>query len=215
MRIKKLPIQAAKIGGAIIFKILFYLFIGVIINWIFGFVVLWDVGDEQSGVKILLMLVFFLLFPAIYAWKARGYAITEGLSKIYNQSSGLLEGIVDSITRKVIEGQEKLSTKSGITSSVFSGAVGMVQKSERLPRPIRWVVDLFLNRIPLKESLDKIGEEMELTSANMDKIQPRVFQAVDDFIKEDLLDTGKMWFWTLLAINIIAITLTWYFIIKG
>ncbi len=212
MSIKSLSVKAAKIGTAIIFKILFYLAVGLLINWIFGFVVLWSVEDRS--LKLILMAVFFLGFPLVYAWKARGYAISEGLEEVYERSGDLLKGVVDRITGSVVEKHEKMGANTGIATSVFSGAVSLAKNAERLPRPIRWIIDFFLHRLPLHESLEKISQEVEFKTENMDLIKSRVFASVDEFITEDLLNTGKLWFWILLAINFLTIALTWFFLIK-
>ena len=212
MSIKSLSVKAAKIGSAIIFKILFYLAVGLLINWIFGCIVLWSVEDRTM--KLVLMAVFFLGFPAVYAWKARGYAISEGLEEVYERSRDLLEGVVDRITGSVVEKHEQLGANAGIASSVFSGAVSLAKNAERLPRPIRWIIDFFLHRLPLHESLEKISQEVEFKTENMDLIKDRVFASVDEFITDDLLNTGKLWFWILLIINFLAIALTWFFLIK-
>ncbi len=195
-------------------KIFLFLGVGLILNWIFGIVVLFDLSDGDYTLKIILALCFFALFPFIYVWQSRGYAISVGLNQLYESSSFLFEGIVHKVTTGIVTGMEEGdSTKAGISNTLFKGAVNLAKNSEKLPRTIRWVMDFFLNQIPLRESLNEIGEEMELKSENLDAINESVFEKVNDYVKEELLGIGITWFWILLGINILAMVATYYFVL--
>ncbi len=210
-----LPKSIAKVAGKIIFQIGMFFLIGVIVNWIYGFRILFDLGDGAAGIKLLLVAVFFVGFPFIYVWQAKGYAISVGLNQLYSNSQGFFKGIVNKVTSGVVNGMDKTGGSSGITSTLFNGAIGVAKTSEKLPAPIKWVLNFFLNQIPLRESLGEVGKEVDLTPANINAINDKVFDKVDDYMKNELLNTGLSWFWILLIINILAIAASHYFFIAG
>jgi len=199
---------AAKMTGTI----LLFFFFGGILNWIYSIRVLFDLGDGSFLLKLLLALIFLAGFPFVYFWMGKSHAINIGLNQIYSSNEGFFERIVTKITTGVIQ---KTGGGSGITGSVLSGAVGIAKTTERLPKTIKWVLDFFLSQVPLMDAINKAKSEVDFNSANAEAAGSKVFEHVSVYVKDELLDTGMQWFWMLLAVNIAAIFLSYYFIIAG
>jgi len=199
---------AAKMTGTIAM----FFFFGGILNWVYSLRVLFDLGDGSFLLKLLLALIFLAGFPFIYFWMGKTHAINIGLNQIYSTNEGFFERIITKITTIVIN---KTDGVSGITGSVLSGAVGFAKTSEKLPGPIKWVLNFFLSQVPLMDAINKAKSEVAFTSANADLAGSKVFEHISEYVKDELLDTGMQWFWMLLAINIAAIFLSYYFLIAG
>ncbi len=199
---------AAKMTGTIT---LFFVF-GGILNWIYSLRILFDLGDGSFLLKLLLALVFLAGFPFVYFWMGKSHAINIGMNQIYKSNEGFFEGVITKITKGVIN---KTDGGSGITGSMLGSVVGIVKTTEKLPKPIKWVLDFFLNQVPLMEAITKAKSEVEFSSTNAEIASSKVFEHVNEYVKDELLDTGMQWFWMLLGVNIAAIFLSYYFLIAG
>ncbi len=203
----------AKVAAQMIGKIAFYLFVGVVINWGFGLFFLFSSVSISYGLKMALLFGFFILIPFLYAWLARSYAIRLGLNEVYQSSEGLFKKAVNSITSSVVDKVEK-SNDNQVHNATVNGAVGLAKQMEKLPRPLRWVLNYFLNQIPIFDALKEAGDKMEFRSENKEAIGEEVFSKIDTYIEDELLNTGSSWFWTLVFLNLGGLYACYYFFIN-
>lgn len=219
-------VQYAKIAFSYTRRILAPFFFGIVFNWIFTFVVMFgwlrSISVGNSLLAILLIVLFFVGFPFLYFWLARGYAIKKGLEFIYEESNAVVSKAVGLVVSSAVNGSETLDNlgifKSGSGKKKgLKKAVDFIQQLEmiedKLPRPIRRILKFVLERIPLKDFLGEIGEEMELSSANLTEIQPKVQEKVDAYVVEELIGANLNWFWGLVLINGLVMYLSWLFVI--
>ncbi len=195
------------------FQVIMPFLLGIGLNWIFALVfgLRWlSVADVWNSVPALILLaVFGLAFPFAYFWLARGHALQKGLAKIYDSSHGIIERVTGLVVQAAVMGNQV---------GVFNGSKvkdrkGIIQQlDEKLPRSVRSMLSFFLTYVPIVGAIQEVGSEMELTSANLSAIQPKVQVKVDEYVKEELLDTSLTWFWTLLLVNILAMVGTWFWI---
>lgn len=188
-------------------------FLGIGLNWIFALVFgfAWlSVADVWNSVPaLILMAVFGLAFPFAYFWLARGHALRKGLVKLYDSSHDVIEKVTGTVVSAAIMGNQaglvkggKIKDKKGIIN----------QLDEKLPRSVRSMLRFFLAYVPILGAIQEIGNEMELSNANLEVIKPKVQVKVDEYVKEELLDTSLSWFWMLLLVNIAAMVGTWFWI---
>ena len=194
----------------IVFRILFFLLIGVCVNVAFGLLFLFSDTSASYALKTGLVVLFLAILPLYYLWKARGQAITTGIRQIYIGGEGLVRKVVDGLVTSVIGSDDE---ENKVTSKLVSGAFALVRKTENLPLPIRWVLNYFMDKVPFQESFSQVAEEIEVNSENAELISDRVFEKVDDYIKDEVLNTGVIRFWITLALNLIVIGLVYYFFV--
>lgn len=211
-KVKAVPKSILKVAAKMTGTVALFFVVGGILNWAYSLRILFDLGDGSFLLKVLLALIFLAGFPFAYFWMGKSHAINIGLNQIYSSNQGFFEGIVTKITSGVIN---KTSGGSGITGGIINSAVGVAKTTQKLPTPIKWVLNFFLTQIPLMEAITKAKTEVEFTSDNANVAGSKVFEHVNEYVKDELLDTGLMWFWILLAINIAAIVLSYYFLIAG
>lgn len=211
-KVKAVPKSVLKVAAKMTGTITLFFVLGGILNWAYSLRILFDLGDGSFLLKLLLALVFLAGFPFVYFWMGKSHAINIGLNQIYRSNEGFFEGIVTKITSGVIS---KTGGGSGITGGILNSAVGVAKTTEKLPTPIKWVLNFFLNQVPLMEAITKAKTEVAFTSENAEVAGSKVFEHVNEYVKDELLDTGMQWFWMLLAVNIAAIVLSYYFLIAG
>jgi hypothetical protein len=226
MSIINTSVRYAKIAFSYTRRILAPFFFGIALNWIFAFVVMFgwlrSISIANSLPAMLLITLFFIGFPFLYFWLARGYAIKKGLEFIYEESDKVVSKAVGMVVSTAVNSSEKLDNlgifkggsgkKKGVKKAVdFIQQLEMIE--DKLPRPIRRILKFVLERIPLKDFLVEIGEEMELSSANLTEIQPKVQEKVDKYVVEELIGANLNWFWGLVIINGLVMYLSWIFVI--
>lgn len=204
--------QATKIGAGILGKIFFYIAVGTFINWIFALVVLFSSSDTIGALRPILLLLFALVFPFAYYWLARRNAIREGIQRIYSSSRGTIDSSVERIIGIVVNRSEQLGKETGI-GSVLSDMSGIVaQSTQGLPRSLQHLLTFFLEKMPFRESLEKINATVAFTSGNTNIIKNQMLSKVDGFMDKGIMQVHQGWFVKLLGINILTIAATYFLI---
>ncbi|MEM7102153.1 MAG: hypothetical protein AAF502_03405 [Bacteroidota bacterium] len=213
--IKKKPAGNLWIILGIIFRILFFLAVGIILNVLFGLFLLFSETSATYTLKIVLLVMFLGVLPLYYIWKARGQAVTIGIRQVYIGGEGLIKRLVKSATTSVINriDDDEDEEATSITDKLVNGAAGLAKRTEKLPLILRWVVGLFFDRIPLTETLSEVTTDLELKTENIDEISNKVFDKVDDYVKDELLNAGLGRFWTFLGLNLLGMAAVYYYLI--
>jgi len=199
--------QATKIGAGIIGKIFFYIVVGILINWIFALVLLFNSSTIGALLPILLLL-FIVVLPVAYYWLARRNAIREGIQRVYRSSRGTIDGTVERIVGIVINRSEKMGEETGI-GSILSDMNGIVaQSTQGLPGSLQRLLTFFLEKIPFRESLEKINATVAFTSGNTNIIKNQMLSKVDGFMDRGIMQVHRGWFIKLLGINILTIAIS-------
>jgi len=219
-------VRYAKIGFSYTRRIIAPFFFGITLNWLFGFIVMigWlrSISIANSLPAMLLIALFFVGFPFLYFWLARGHAVKKGLEIIYTESNELVSKAVGMVVSSVVKSSKSLENagifKSGSGKKQgVKKAVEFIQQleniEEKLPGPIRRILKFVLERIPFKEFLIEVSAEMELSSGNLSEIQPMVQEKVDKYVVEELIGANLNWFWGLVGINGLVMYLAWTFVI--
>lgn len=201
--------QATKIGAGMIGKIFFYIAIGTLINWIFALIVLVNSGGNINILHLLLIVLFAFILPFAYYWLAQRNAIREGLQRVYRSSRGTIDGTVERIVGIVVNRSEQLGKETGI-GSILSDMSGIVaQSTQGLSPPLQRILVYFLEKMPFRESLEKINATVAFTSGNTHIIKNQMLSKVDGFMDNPIMRVHKGWFVRLLGINILAIVIAY------
>jgi len=199
--------QATKIGAGIIGKTVLYLALGILINWIFALVLLFN--SETIGALLpILLLLFIVVLPVAYYWFARRNAIREGIQRVYRSSRGTIDSTVERIVGTVVNRSEQLGKETGV-GSILSDMNGIVaQSTQGLPRPVQRLLTFFLEKMPFRESLEKINATVAFTNGNKNIIKNKMLYKVDGFMDRGIMQVHRRWFIKLLGANIAAIIIS-------
>ncbi len=225
MKIVDTSVYYAKVAFRYTRRIVAPFFFGITLNWLFAliFMVGWlrSISVANSVPALLMAALFFAGFPFVYFWLARGYAVKKGLEFIYQGSNEIVSKAVGMVVSTAINSTEKIDNL-GIFKSGNGSKQGVqkpknfIQRLEeiesKLPRPIRHILHFLLERIPFKAFLTEVGQEMELSSSNLEEIKPKVQEKVDTYVVEELIGANLNWFWALVIINVLVMYLSWAFV---
>jgi hypothetical protein len=131
------------------------------------------------------------------------------------------ESVVSSAVGLVVSSAVMSSDNVGSSNIFKKGASGGVKKAgafikkieEKLPRPIRAILRFLLEQLPLQNMIVQVGEEVALKSENLEEIKPKVQEKVDTYVVETLIGADLSWFWILAVLNVVAMGVSWYFVI--
>lgn len=199
--------QATKIGAGIIGKIFFYIAVGILINWIFALVLLFN-SDTIGALFPILLLLFIVVLPGAYYWLARRNAIREGIQRVYRSSRGTIDSTVERIVGIVVNRSEQMGEETSI-GSILSDMNGIVtQSTQGLPGGLQRLLTFFLKKIPFRESLEKINATVAFTSGNTNIIKEQMLSKVDGLMDRGIMQVHRRWFSKLMGINILAIAIS-------
>ncbi len=194
-------------------------FFGITLNWVFALVFfvggLGSISLSNGIPRLIATALFFVGFPFLYFWLARGYAIKKGLEYVYKGSEGIVAKAVGLVVSTSINSSDKVEN-SGIfkkKNQAVSGAVSFIkQLSEKLPGPIRRILRFVLEQVPIQAMILEVGDQIALEPENTEKIKPLVQEKVDDYVVNELIGADLTWFWMLAAANLGVMYLSWAFL---
>ncbi|MGB0864436.1 MAG: hypothetical protein ACPG19_08450 [Saprospiraceae bacterium] len=221
MSILSTSVEYGKIALGYTRRIIAPFFFGITLNWLFAFLFLvgWASAASlwNSAPALLLMAIFFAGFPFLYFWLARGYAIRKGLEYIYKGSEGVVSQVVGLVVASAVTSSDNVESsnifKKGASGGVKKAGTFIKKIEEKLPRPIRAILKFLLEQMPLQNMIVEVSEEVALKSENLDEIKPKVQEKVDIYVVDVLIGADLSWFWILAVLNIVAMVLSWYFVI--
>ena len=82
-----------------------------------------------------------------------------------------------------------------------------------LPFPLNWGLNYLMNRVPLKETLEEVAKETPLKYENADLVGEKVFEKVDEYIEQDVIQGGMGRFWIIFGFNLLLIGAVYYYYI--
>ena len=193
-------------------------FFGITLNWVFALVFfvggLSSISLENGIFRLVLIAAFLAGFPFLYFWLARGYAVKKGLELVYKGSEGVVAKAVGVVVSATI--QEPSDVKN---SSIFNGknavkgAATFIKKiNHKLPGPIRRILRFVLEQVPLQAMILEVGDQVALTSENLEEIKPKVQEKVDAYVVDELIGADLTWFWGLAIINIAVMFFSWFYL---
>ena len=211
----------AKIAWGYTRRVIAPFFFGITLNWLFAFIFLigWisTMTATNSLPAILLMAAFFVGFPFLYFWLARGYALRKGLELVYKGSEDVISKVLNVVVSASVNSSTALENSGlfikskGKKNGGIKGAINFIKQIEdKLPRPMRRILKFLLEQLPFQSILLEIGETMELNSSNLSQIQPKVKEKVDSYVIDELLGADLSWFWLLVIGNIGVMFLSWW-----
>ncbi|MEM6725043.1 MAG: hypothetical protein AAF598_13480 [Bacteroidota bacterium] len=201
------------IAGAafrVVGKLLLFLGFGVLANAAFGVYFMIMGASATYAARFVFLLFFFGILPLYFLWRVRIFAIRATILEIYRKGEGLLEKLVKRVCASVLlkaEKQEKLKAKD------LAEAGKEAKEALNLPFPLNWGLNYLLRRVPLKESLEEVAQEVPLNYENAELIGEKVFEKVDEYIEEDVIQGGMTRFWILFGINLLLMGAVYYYYI--
>ena len=210
--------EYAKIAFGYTKRVIAPFFFGITLNWVFALVffigALSSISFENGIFRLILIAVFLGGFPFLYFWLARGYAVKKGLELVYKGSEGVVAkavGVVVSAT--VTEPSDVQNSSIFNKKNAVKGAVSFIKQiNDKLPRSIRRILRFVLEQVPIQAMILEVGDEMALTSENLEEIKPKVQEKVDSYVVNELIGADLTWFWGLAIINIAIMFLSWYYL---
>jgi hypothetical protein len=210
--------EYAKIAFGYTKRVIAPFFFGITLNWVFALVffigALSSISFENGIFRLILIAVFLAGFPFLYFWLARGYAVKKGLELVYKGSEGVVAkavGVVVSAT--VTEPSDVQNSSIFNKKNAVKGAVSFIKQiNDKLPRSIRRILRFVLEQVPIQAMILEVGDEMALTSENLEEIKPKVQEKVDSYVVNELIGADLTWFWGLAIINIAIMFLSWYYL---
>ena len=190
--------------------------LGLIVNIILAFIFLgaWLNGAtiESTPLGLILFACFLLLFPFLYFWMVRTYALRKGIEFVYQSSNSVSDQAIDTIVSSFVIGKETIDNTSGVVGDTLNGAADYV-KNMGVSKHIGKVLTLILSRVPIMSTLREIKEEVDFKEENLPLIQTRVKSSVADYIESELIGMPSFWLWGLILVNAGSIFLAWkYFV---
>ncbi|MEO1434210.1 MAG: hypothetical protein AAFV80_01650 [Bacteroidota bacterium] len=205
--------EQISIAGAafrVVGKLLLFLGFGVLANAAFGVYFLIMGSSATYAARLLFLIFFFGIMPLYFLWRVRIFAIRATILEIYRKGEGVLEQLVKRVCAAVLlkaEKNEKLKNKD------LAEAGKEAKEALNLPFPLNWGMNYLLRRVPLKESFDEVAEEVPLKHENADLIGAKVFEKVDEYIEQDVIQGGLGRFWILFGINLLLMGAAYYYYI--
>ena len=208
----------AKIAFGYTKRVIAPFFFGITLNWVFALVFfvggLSSISLENGIFRFILIAAFLVGFPFLYFWLARGYAVKKGLELVYKGSEGVVAKAVGVVVSATVEEPNDVENSSFFSKkNTVKGAVSFIKQiSDKLPRPIRRILRFVLEQVPIQAMILEVGDEMALTSENLEEIKPKVQGKVDEYVVNELIGADLTWFWGLAVINIGIMFLSWMYL---
>lgn len=151
------------------------------------------------------LIIFIAGFPFLYFWLAKKTAVKKGLNYLINTNKVVL---IEYILRKVFtQINDKVIDKSNV-KKYFSGTDSVLKRMKTAPRPVRWVLNSFINKIPFSESIAEFVEENPIDIDSLDDKGKALAEKINEKVDLSLFDEKSYHLLALIAVNFIAILLT-------
>lgn len=210
--------EYAKIAWGYTRRVIAPFFFGITLNWVFALVFfiggLSSISLENGVFRLVLIAAFLAGFPFLYFWLARGYAVKKGLELVYKGSESIVAKAVGAVVSATVEEPKDVQNSSFFNKkNTVKGAVSFIRQiNDKLPGPIRRILRFVLEQVPIQAMILEVGDQMALTSDNLEEIKPKVQEKVDEYVVNELIGADLTWFWGLAAINVAVMFLSWMYL---
>ncbi len=210
--------EYAKIAFGYTKRVIAPFFFGITLNWVFALVffigALSSISFVNSIFRLLLIAAFLVGFPFLYFWLARGYAVKKGLELVYKGSKSVVAKAVGVVVSATVTAPSDVQNSSVFSKkNTVKGAASFIKQiNDKLPRSIRRILRFVLEQVPLQAMILEVGDEIALTSENLEEIKPKVQEKVDEYVVNELIGADLTWFWGLAIINIAVMLVSWFYL---
>ena len=159
---------------------------------------------------LLVAAVYLIVFPFLFFNIARNSAMKNGLNYLLNKNKVVL---IEYMLNKIFE-QFKITVldKTNI-SDIIDKSNSYMKKIKTIPRPIKWLINYFINKIPFRESIIEFVETSSITTENMESASEIVANNINEKFDLTVFNEKKKIYFSLLTINIIIMILTVVFLV--
>jgi len=210
MAFKSLVRFGAGIAWQVVSRIIFFTFIGVLINWVLFFMLpdMCNLSSEdlawgtylqelasQCTVGFIVGLLFLIGFPAAYIFLGYKYSFQNAIHYAYVKNKSTF---YDYISDKMLS---FVADKQSGSTSALQLAGNFLEKLDNVPWVMRVVINFLKDKIPFVEVLEKMNVDMDITPENSTEVANRLAQDADEYIEDELLKPDMTLVWLLMGIN--------------
>ena len=197
MQIKESLQGAARAGAIATGRIALITALGVLLNW--GFLLLkggW-LRSQGTVIFVLLLALFSLVLPILYFVVGQKYALGTVLQLLFRQNKDQLLGFFT--TSAVTQYQQRVGPGTVASTTQISDIISRVIGSA--PKPLRWVFQHLLKKIPLREQFLAATEGVDMKPENTPIITQRLNESLGSALEDRLFRPSLTLFWVLLVVN--------------
>ncbi|MEZ4888900.1 MAG: hypothetical protein R3E32_29510 [Chitinophagales bacterium] len=196
----------------VVSRIIFFTFLGVVINWVLFFMLpdMCDLQQSQQGGMIAYFqelishcflafaigVSFLVLFPIAYIFLSYKQSLQSAIYYVYVKNK---ETFYKYISDRMLSFVEKKKTGD---KSVVQLAGNFLEKLDNVPFVMRWIIGFLKDKIPFVEVLEKMNVDVEITPENSEAVAMRLAHDADQYIEDELLKPDLTLVWLLIGINI-------------
>ena len=212
MALKSLIRFGAGITWRVVSRILFFIFMGIVINWVLFFFLpdMCDLEQSQQGgmmsyVKELISdcffsfavgVLFLIGFPLGYVFLGYKQGLQGGIYYAYVQNKATFYKYISDRMLSFVE------NKQAGNKSVVQIAGNFLEKLDNVPFVMRWIIGFLKDKIPFVEVLEKMSADIEITPENSEEVAFRLAKDADTYIEDELLKPDLALVWLLIGINV-------------
>lgn len=212
MALKSLIRFGAGITWRVVSRILFFIFMGIVLNWVLFFFLpdMCDLQQSQGSgwtsymqelisdcfFSFALGVLFIVGFPLAYIFLGYKQGLQGGIYYAYVKNKATFYKYISDRMLSFVENKQTGNT------SVVQIAGNFLEKLDNMPFVMRWIVRFLKDKIPFVEVLEKMSADIDITPENSEEVAFRLAKDADTYIEDELLKPDLVLVWLLIGINI-------------
>lgn len=221
MTLKSLVRFGAGIAWQLISRVILFVFFGVLINWVFFFLLpdMCSIEGEGLGwmtymrevasqctISFIVGFLFLIAFPIAFVFLGYKYSIQNAIHYSYVKNKDTFYHYLSNRMLSFVE------TKQSGDSNALQLAGNFLEKLDNVPWVMRTVIGFFKDKIPFVEVLEKMSAKVDITPENSEAVALQLAQDADEYIEDELLKPDLTLVWVLLGISVVLFALVKFFL---